>query len=146
MTFFNFKLLHCLIPVKRRIHEILHVIQIECKLCSSSRQETILHAFHECPYDIDVFSSLMKVSRIKGPKINESDLLCFAFDDLSEEEILPVMFFVSSFLLEIWSRRIRKEKLNLYEIRTTIEAKCNLLRETRFTIAEVSAKDMLKYL
>ena len=138
MTSFNFKLLHGLLPVKSRIHEILHANQSECNLCSSSCQETFLHAFHDCPYNNDVFSSLLKVLRIKCPKINEIDLLCFAFDDLSEDEVLPVMFFVSSFLLEIWSRRIRKEKLNLYEIRLSMEAKCNLLRETRFTNAEVS--------
>ena len=67
----------------------------------------------------------------------------FAFPELCDNQEFQVMFFVSAFLLEVWFQRLKREKINIYEIRTTIEARCNLLRETRYKQPLEQVKEML---
>ena len=146
MISFNFKVLHQLLPVKNRIHEISPSSSAACSLCTLSCPETIHHALIECPFNDDVARSLIKVVKNVFADVSTNDILLFAFPDVCEDQEFEMMFLVSAFLLEIWSRRTKKEKLNIYEIRTTIEAKCNLLRETRFKQSMEQVREMLKNL
>ena len=98
----------------------------------------------ECPFNDDVARSLIKVVKNVFADVSTNDILLFAFPDVCEDQEFEMMFLVSAFLLEIWSRRTKKENLNIYEIRTTIEAKCNLLRETRFKQSMEQVREMLK--
>ena len=143
MMTFNFKLLHGLLPVKGRINEMTPSSPAECNLCSLSCEESLYHAFVSCTFNHEVFHSLVKVIKMVLPNVTNDELLRFSFKDLSQSQEFPVMFVVSSFLLEIWSRRVKKSKICLYEIRTTIEAKCSLLRETRFNGSCATIQDML---
>ena len=49
-----------------------------------------------------------------------------------EEMELPLVWLLSTVFLSIWTLRISKSKVQLYEVRAQLEAKVNLLRETRF--------------
>ena len=51
-----------------------------------------------------------------------------------EEDLeLPVVWMISTVFSAIWKLRADKSRVQLYEIRAQLEAKVNLLRETRFT-------------
>ena len=54
-----------------------------------------------------------------------------------------MVFLTTATLLEIWLRRLKKERITEYEIRTTLEAKCSLLRETRFVELHQSLQRVL---
>ena len=146
MILFNFKVLHSLLPVKSRIHELSPSTPAECSLCSLSCPESIHHAFMECPYNDNVISALTRELKKLCTNMKEDDLLRFTFPELCGDQEFQVMFVVSAFLLEVWSRRLKREKINSYEIRTTIEARCNLLRETRYKQPLEQVKEMLKNL
>ena len=110
MISFNFKVLHKLLPVKNRIHEMSPSSPAECSLCTLSCPETIDHALLECPFNDDVSSSLIKVVKNVFPDVSTNDILLFAFPDVCEDQEFEMMFLVSAFLLEIWSRRTKEEK------------------------------------
>ena len=143
---FNFKLLHGLLPVKDRINKIIPSSPAQCSLCSLASEESIQHALISCPFNQDVFGALVKVVRMVVPNIGNEELLRFDFQEVSQSLEFPVMFLVSTFLLEIWSRRMKKARISLYDIRSTIEAKCALLRETRYQDSCTSIQDMLNNL
>ena len=51
-----------------------------------------------------------------------------------EEDLeLPVVWMISTVFSAIWKLRTDKSRVQLYKIRAQLEAKVNLLRETRFT-------------
>ena len=78
------------------------------------------------------------------PHLSSEDVLNFAFNELISSQELPVVFLVSAFLLEIWSRRVRRERITCYDIRTTVEARCSLLRETRYHPSFQIMQEILK--
>merc|ERR1712215_653796 len=60
------------------------------------------------------------------PSLTSEQLLLLQFVDVTESQELPLVFFSTAFLLEVWNRRVKKGRITLYEIRTTLEAKCSL--------------------
>ena len=51
--------------------------------------------------------------------------------NVEEELELPLVWFVASVFLIVWNLRTTKSRVQLYEVRAQLEAKVNLLRETR---------------
>ena len=52
--------------------------------------------------------------------------------NVEEELELPLVWLLASVFLAIWKLRVDKARVQLYEVRAQLEAKVNLLRETRF--------------
>ena len=132
MISFNFKLLHRLLPVKDRLHKITPTTPATCTLCPSSCPETLEHALLSCSYNDGTGHALTTTLQRVLPSLSVDQLLLLQFVGLSDSQELPLVFFSTAFLLEIWNRRLKKMKITLYEIRSTLEARCSLLRETRF--------------
>ena len=132
MTSFNFKLLHRLLPVKARLHKITPATPATCTLCPSSCPETLEHALLSCSYNAGTGQALIATLQRVLPSLTSEQLLLLQFVDVTESQELPLVFFSTAFLLEVWNRRVKKGRITLYEIRTTLEAKCSLLRETKF--------------
>jgi hypothetical protein len=58
-------------------------------------------------------------------------LLRLELSNLPEDLELPMITFLSSLLHAVWDKRLSKSRISLYDIRATLDAKCQLLRETR---------------
>ena len=146
MTSFNFKLLHCILPVKDRVHHLTPSTSPACTLCTESAKENQEHALISCSYNSGTGLTLLATLKKYIPDITPEKLLKFQLAGLSESEELAITFFTSAFLLEIWTRRTKKIKITLYDIRATLEARCLLLRETRFKNNAEIITQMLNYL
>ena len=57
--------------------------------------------------------------------------------DVQEDSQLPLVWLIATVASEIWKLRIDKSKVQLYEVRAQMEAKINILRETRFSSSAV---------
>ena len=53
--------------------------------------------------------------------------------DVEEDLELPLVCLTATVLLAIWKLRVDKSRVQLYEVRAQLEARFNLLRETRYT-------------
>ena len=132
MTSFNFKLLHQLLPVKARLHQITPATQPNCTLCTDACPETLQHALLTCQYNDGAGQALLTILQGAIPGLSPDDLLHLQFHSLQESQELATIFLTTALLLEIWSRRSQKKRITIFEIRSTLEARCSLLRETRY--------------
>ena len=53
--------------------------------------------------------------------------------DIEEEMELPLVWIVATVFQVIWKLRVDKSRVTLYEVRAQLEARINLLRETRYS-------------
>ena len=68
------------------------------------------------------------------PSTNMECILRLQFSDLEEDMEFPVIWFSAAFLLAIWEKRIASSQIKTYDIRSEIEGKVALLRETRHRV------------
>ena len=104
---FNFKLLHGLLVTKQRINHLTPGTPATCSHCQVCVQGDLQHALLHCSYNDGAGQALLS----------------------AVQEHLPE----TSILMAIWDKRLSKQRITLYEIRATLEARCLLLRETRFS-------------
>ena len=129
---FNFKLLHGLLVTKQRMHHFTPGTAATCTHCDAHVDEDLQHALLHCSYNHGVGQSLLSVAQIHIPDITAASLLRLELASLSDEHELPLATFISAALLAIWDKRYTKSRILLYDIRATLEARCQLLRETRY--------------
>ena len=144
MTSFNFKLLHQLLPVKARLHRITPTTPATCTLCSSSCPETL--ELLSCEYNAGSGQALITTLQRVLPSLTSEQLLLLQFADVTESQELPLVFFSTAFLLEVWNRRIKKGRICIYDIRSTLEARCSILSETRYQNGYVFLLELVKLL
>ena len=145
LTTFNFKLLHKLFVTRERLHKLNPASSPICSLCSSENED-MLHVFFNCNFNHDVGKKLLHIVKNFIPNISEQTLLRLELAELPAELEFPLTFLTSSILMMIWDKRTSKSRISLYEIRATLEAKCNLLRKTRFKEQVTTLKKMLNRL
>ena len=143
MMTFNFKLLHNLLPVRERIHQLSPTTSPVCVMCDEATTETLEHALVSCSYNGGAGHVLLTTLQYTIPALSVDQLLLLQFPETNKQDELMMVFLTTATLLEIWSRRLKKEKITEYEIRTTLEAKCSLLRETRFVELHQSLQRVL---
>ena len=146
LTSFNFKLLHLLLPTKARVHHHTPNTSPLCSHCTEIAAEDMKHALLHCSYNNGTGTALTSIIQRYSPSTSPDALLRLEFKDLPEDLESPVTFFTSTILLEIWERRVSKSKITLYDIRATLEARCLLLRETRFQENVETLLEMTNYL
>ena len=88
------------------------------------------HALVHCVANDDVGQRVMRCLRNYVPDIDVEAALRLNFQ-VEEELQLPLVCLMASVLLSVWNLRMKKSRIQLYEIRAQLEAKINLLRETR---------------
>ena len=145
MISFNFKLLHHILPVRHRLNQLTPTTSPLCILCTNSSPETVQHALLTCQYNDGSGQALVSTLQRILPALTPDKLLLLQLPSLPEALEMSIVFFTAALLLEIWNRRTKKVKITLYEIRSTLEARCSLLRETRYHIYE-TLKDLLENL
>ena len=140
---FNFKLLHGLLVTKERLHHLNPASSTTCAHCKDKVTENLLHALLYCPYNDGVGHRLLSAVEHLVPDITPDSLLRLELKNIPEDSELPTILFISSILMETWEKRLSKSRIRLYDIRATLEAKCLLLRETRFSSLTTTLSDLL---
>jgi hypothetical protein len=146
MISFNFKLLHHILPVRHRLNQLTPTTSPLCILCTNSSPETVQHALLTCQYNDGSGQALVSTLQRILPALTPDKLLLLQLPSLPEALEMSIVFFTAALLLEIWNRRTKKVKITLYEIRSTLEARCSLLRETRYHNIYETLKDLLENL
>ena len=77
--------------------------------------------------------SLVAVVQRQLPDVTPAGLLRLELPNIQEDDELAIVTLASTVLMEIWTKRLNQVRIRLYDIRATLEARCLLLRETRFS-------------
>ena len=131
LTSFNFKLLHKLLVSRERLHQLTPATSPLCSLCSRENED-LMNALINCDFNNNVGNTLLNLIKLYVPSLTGPSLLRLELTNLPEEKLFSVTFFTSTILKTIWDKRMAKSRISSYEVRTTLEAKCILLRKTRF--------------
>ena len=144
-TSFLWKLLHRLLPTEERVARILPNSSANCRQCPNPTQATLEHCFFDCVCSGVVGQSLLGAVRQHDPSVSQAGLLRLEFE--SEEAMeYPIVWVTAQTLLYIWGERLAGRVGDLIVTRTLLEARVNLLRETRFSNSHASIKEILEQL
>ena len=130
---FNFKLLHGLLVTKKRMHQLNPASRPTCPHCQDHVDEDLKHALLDCSYNDGAGQSLLAAVQSHLPHVDPDNLLQLELGNVNDDDLLSIVTLISHCLREIWTKRLNKWRIRLYEIRATLEARCLLLRETRFS-------------
>ena len=126
---FLFRLGHRLLVTKERLYRTNPVNSSKCQArgCNDDAVESLQHALVECRANRDVGYALMHTLGL-----NDVDaVLRLELDAHEEDEELPQVWLLAATLLSIWEQRQGTMKVEPYLVRAQLEAKVNLLRQTR---------------
>jgi hypothetical protein len=133
LTSFCFKLLHGLLVTRERMQQLAPRSSALCSHCQDEVTETLQHALLFCSYNNGAGQSLLAVVQGQLQDVTPAALLRIELLNIQEDDQLSFVTFISTVLMEIWNKRFNKARIRLYDIRATLEARCQLLRETRFS-------------
>ena len=131
LTSFNFKLLHRLLVTRQRLHHLTPAAAPTCSHCGDQVVEDLEHALVNCSYNDGTGQLLLRTVQIHSPQVTASALLRLELN-LQESLELPLTTFISTVLLTVWEKRLSRSRITVFDIRTTLEARCTILRKTRF--------------
>ena len=140
------EMLHHLLPVRDRLHQITPATSPLCTLCNNSCPETLQHALLTCQYNAGTGQALISTLQRILPAMSADRLLLLQFPSLSESQEMSAVFLTAALLLEVWTKRSKKIRITLYDIRSALEARCSLLRETRFHNMHETLKELIESL
>ena len=99
-----------------------------------------------CSYNNGVGDALLAAVHSQAPELSPASLLGLELHNIPEDSELSMTLFISTFLMEIWDKRFNKSRIRLYDIRATLEARCLLLRETRYRSQLSTIDEMLNHI
>ena len=62
---------------------------------------------------------------------------------MNQAEETPIVWVVTQFLMNIWEARVKGKMADLFKVRSDLESKVNLLRETRYNNMSLVITEML---
>ena len=138
---FMFKLLHQILPTAERVSRILPNKSPSCTRCTDPATDTLLHSFFDCQASHAAGEVLLNKLSSIIPNLTPTKLLTLDVVP-SEEQSFPITWNIANFLSSSWQLRSANKPIELYTIRSEMEAACRLLREERLA----STSDMLKHI
>ena len=150
-TSFLFKLMHKLLLTKERLNRTNPGVSSTCQArgCTGDVFESLEHALVGCAANNNVGKALMHTLRLHHSDLAVEAALRLEIS-VEEEEELPLIWLLSATLQSIWEQRQLHLKVQPYLFRAQLEAKVNLLRETRHancsTILDFKIQFMFDYL
>ena len=144
-TSFLFKLLHQILPTQERLHRAKKEANPRCKApgCTSGDVGDLQHSLVQCEANQLVGKKLMETLSQYQPTISTEAALRLEFsveDDLE----LPLVWITAATLLSIWEQRKVGSKVQPYLTRAQLEAKVNILRDTRLSKITSFLDNMIK--
>ena len=144
-TSFLWRLLHRVLPTLDRVNRMTPNTSPICKLCPDQCIEDLPHALLSCSFNSEVSKALMDILSNSQPNISRSQVLTLNFD-VDKQMELPLVWLTSYILQKIWDSRKEKKRCDLVRVRSDLEAKVSLLRETRHSESEKTISQMLSNL
>ena len=131
MTFL-FKMLHQILPTQERVARTKPSTSPSCKMPGCHADvENLEHALIFCQANDDVGLKLLELVRQLTPTLQADSLLRLELR-VDHDQELPVVLFISTVLSSVWNLRQSNSRVLRYLVRSQMEAKINLLRETRY--------------
>ena len=143
LTSFIFKLLHQVLPSQERVARTSPAATPTCKSpsCTGEHIEDLPHALVHCCGNNGVGIRLVELAQVLAPGVGVDRLLHLDVEVGEENEFFLVWWLAAGFMA-IWNLRTSGKKVENYLVRAQLEAKINLLRETKHAKA-VSKLDSL---
>ena len=128
---FLFKLLHDLLPTQERVARTKPTASPACQLpgCNYG-MENRAHALVFCESNNGVGQRVISCLQNFVPNIDVEAAIRLEID-IEEEMELPIVWMLATVFQAIWKLRVEKSRVLLYDVRAQLEARINLLRETR---------------
>ena len=134
---FLFKLVHQILPTQERVARTSARASPACPVRGCDHVcEDLAHAIVLSQGNDGVGHRMMSCVREFSPRVGIESALRLDFD-VEEDMELPLVWLIATVSLEIWKLRVDKSRVQLYDVRAQLEAKINLLRETRFTSSTI---------
>ena len=134
-TSFLLRMMHDILPTKERVARTLLRASPACSMPGCGEQvEDRGHALLECLGNNGVGASLMRCLRNFDQTVETEQVLRLELN-VEEDFELPLVWMIASLFLIVWDLITTKSRIQLYEVRAQLEAKINLLRETRHSDA-----------
>jgi hypothetical protein len=130
---FLFKLMHDILPTQERVARTKPRASPACPVLGCGDEvENRAHVLVLCEGNNGVGQRVMRCLENFVPQIDVDAALRLEID-VEEDLELPLVWLMATVFLAIWKLRVDKSRVQLYEVRAQLEAKVNLLRETRYT-------------
>ena len=144
LSTFLFKLLHQILPTQERISRTNPATGPRCKQpnCSDTRIEDLPHALVHCSGNNGVGWKIVDIARTLVPDAEVEQLLQLNVGVEDGQELALVWWLAAGFMA-IWNLRSAGKRVDQYLIRAQLEAKINLLRETRYDGAATLLENFL---
>ena len=131
-TSFLFKLNHQILPTQERIARTKPNSSPNCKAQGCHGQvESLEHALLSCQANQRVGTKLLELVKGFAPGLDVQALLRLELH-VDEDLELPLVWLIATIFNAMWKFRESKNKVEPYRVRAELEAKINLLRNTRF--------------
>ena len=145
MITFLWRMLHRLLPTQDRVHRIVRntTPSPNCKLCDEETVEDLEHALLQCSFNSGIGTLLRRSLSSLAPRISALQILTLSLDVPPTDEF-PCVWLISHTLFLIWSCRVEKKRIRLFQIRADLEARASLLRETRVEENTAKIENLIK--
>ena len=134
-TSFLLRLMHDLLPTQERVARTNPRAGAGCQVqgCEAECDDRA-HALVHCLGNTGVGQRVVGCLQSFVPSLDVDAVLRLEID-VDEGLELPLVWLVAASFSALWKLRVEKTKTTLFEIRSQLEAKINLLRETRYSNA-----------
>ena len=143
-TSFLFKLLHQILPTQERLHRTKNEASPLCKApgCTVTAVDDLGHCLVECQANQGVGRNLLDTLRQYQPNLSTAEALRLELE-VNEDLELPLVWLTAATLLSIWNQRQPGSRVQPHLTRSLLEAKVNILRETRLASVANTLDEMV---
>ena len=140
---FNLRLLHGLLVTRKGLFKMKKASNTLCNLCDAMLDHSLIF----CIFNNDVGMKALQIADETCPGGLTSDkLLRLESHNCSEDVERALVIFSSVILKTVWDKRTIKSRPTLYETRSELEAKCQILRKTSFNNSTIYLTTMINSL
>ena len=134
---FLWKMVNNLLPTQSRPFrlKIKNTLSDLCSRCNRGESDDLTHALITCSINTETSTWLMSILQTHIAALQPKQVVLLDLGPLDESLRLPLVWLISSTLSLVWEARRENKRPILHKIRSSLEAKVNILRKTRFTNA-----------
>ena len=144
-TSFLFRLLHQLLPTQERLHRTGNAANPLCKAAGCSENDDLGHSLFISEANQHVGTNLLGLLRQYQPNISLEAALRLELN-VEEEIELPLVWISAATLLCVWEQRKISIRVVPHVTRSQLEAKVNILRQTRLANFTGWLEDSINYM
>ena len=141
-TSFLFKMIHQILPTQEILFRTNNGVNNICKVPGCNEVDDLCHSLVLCESNQQIGSNLMELLRHHQPSLSNSAALRLELE-VDEEVELPLVWIMAATLVSIWDQKKTKNRVIPHLTRSELEAKINILRETRLASMVNTLEEMI---